>query len=231
VRPSDELNVLERVQSAGCDGFLGFYSTVASSGLVNLLGNCHSIEVQFFDHEQIERHLLESSNGHRLAERFFPLSTAPAHRAAELYIDMPPILCENCGNDLIKTPNGIWVLWHTVTEEHRSNIDMHFACKGICDRKVTEVVRARHSAKGFIYDGWDDISDLLIPTVYLTKVMATVNGLAAGEAYEVDALEKFKWLLCATFPYVARNLTTGQQKDLRRLQRIPSWLGGMGYET
>ncbi|MBV5261496.1 restriction endonuclease [Synechococcus moorigangaii CMS01] len=37
VVPKDEINILERVASKGCSGFLGLYSTLASSGLTEIL--------------------------------------------------------------------------------------------------------------------------------------------------------------------------------------------------
>jgi hypothetical protein len=234
VTPDLERNVIERVKSAGCHGFLGFYSTLPSTGLRNLIGSLQDIEVKLLDHEQIERRLLETSKGRQLIRRFFPTSyNRLKPEPAKLFTEAQPILCENCGKDLFEPPSGIWVLWNTDSEDgkHAGHfVDMHFACKGSCDRKVEQQVRARHSAKGFINDGWDDIPDMLVPTVFITKVMALINGFAQGATYEPHALEKLKGLLLAAFPHVSRILTPEDQQTIQRLQRIPSYLGGMGYE-
>ena len=152
---------------------------------------------------------------------------------AKLYTQGRPISCDNCGRDLFNPPSGIWVLWHThsqTDEEADHFVDMHFACKGMCDRKVEREVRMRHSAEGFVYDGWDDLPDMLVPTVFIKKVMAFINGLAQGETYEPAVLDKLKRLLLAAFPHVSRNLTPEEQQTVERLQSIPSYLGGMGYE-
>ena len=231
VTPSDERNVLERVHAASCNGFLGFYSTIPSTGLAELLGRLTSIEVRFLDREQIEGHLLESSKGQKLIERYFPISAATRRRGpAKLYSDIEPIECENCGTDLLEPPSGIWVIWHRKRNGPDHYVDLHFACKGNCDARIEKKVRARHSREGFIYDGWDDIPDFLIPTVYIKKVMAILNGFARGESYETEPFQKLKRILLATYPYVARDLTPMLKKEMKRLQTIPSWLGGMGYE-
>ena len=60
VRPDDERNVFERVNAAGCGAFLGFYSTLPSSGLSELLHRQSIVQVKILDHEEIERHLLNS---------------------------------------------------------------------------------------------------------------------------------------------------------------------------
>jgi hypothetical protein len=127
-------------------------------------------------------------------------------------------------------PSGIWVLWHASREtvEGHSYVDFHFACKGECDRMMEARIRARHAARGRVYSGWDDIPDLTIPTVFIKKVMAVINGLAGGDQYESEALDKLKTLLLSTFPSVSRHLTDEDQDKIRWLQRIPSYLGGMG---
>lgn len=58
VTPSDETNIRERVDALGADGFLGFYSTLPSSGLNGLLvGLQNHIRVDHFDSAAIERYL------------------------------------------------------------------------------------------------------------------------------------------------------------------------------
>jgi hypothetical protein len=234
VTPDLERNVTERVRSAGCHGFLGFYSTLPSTGLRSLIGSLPDLDVKLLDHEQIERRLLETAKGRYVIQRFFPASyNRLKPEPAQLYTPAQPIRCENCGKDLFDPPSGIWVLWHADSEEEKEAdqfVDMHFACKGACNKKVEREVRMRHSARGFIYEGWDDIPDMLVPTVFIKKVMAFINGFAQGETYEPEALDKVKRLLLAAFPHVSRNLTPDEQQTLERLQRIPSYLGGMGND-
>lgn len=75
VTPSIETNIRDRVESNNCTGFIGFYSTISSSGLSNnLTGLKNKIETQQYDSEKIEKKLLSTKLGVELAERFFPLS-------------------------------------------------------------------------------------------------------------------------------------------------------------
>lgn len=75
VKPTDDPNIRDRVEANQCDGFIGFYSTIPSSGLNNIiLGLNKKIETQIFDKEKIEGHLLKTPKGVNLAKRYFPLS-------------------------------------------------------------------------------------------------------------------------------------------------------------
>jgi hypothetical protein len=231
VGSSDEVNIFERVRAASCDGFLGFYSTLPSSGLSELLHRQSAIAIKFLDHEEIERRLLASVEGRRLVARYFPDSSKRLKPTpAEIFDNGLPLECEYCGKNLLDPPSGIWVLWRSKLNEegwHRV-VDFHFACKGECDRIVEARVRKRHESLGFVYDGWDDIPDLMIPTVFIRKVMAVINGLVRGDQYEPEALDKLKTLLLAAFPFVARHLSDEDQEKIRHLQRIPSYFGGLG---
>jgi hypothetical protein len=235
VRPDDEKNVLERVGTTGCDGFLGFYSTLPSNGLSELLRGQSTIEVKLFDHEEIERCLLASPKGRQLVERYFPSSAKQLkHTPAKVFGDEAArIECDYCGKNLLEPPSGIWVIWKaygegdTGTRRHRY-VDFHFACKGECDRIMENRIKARYPPRGSVLDAWDDIPDLAVPTVFIWKVMALLNGLVAGDQYEPEVFEKVKHLMLATFPLVSRHLNDEDQQQLDRLMRIPSWVGGMG---
>jgi Restriction endonuclease len=228
VRPDDEKNVLERVKAARCDGFLGFYSTLPSNGLSELLKK-QSIPVKLFDHEEIERHLLASPPGRRLIERYFPTSAAKLRpKPAQIFDEPIPINCDHCGKNLLEPPSGIWVMWEAYDESDREKrsskyVDFHFACKGKCDRVLASQTRARHAARGSVLDGWDDIPDMTIPTIFIRKVMALMNGLAAGDQYEPAVFDRVKSLLLATFPHISRQLNDKDREEVRRLMSIPPW--------
>jgi len=233
VAPDHEKNVTERVNAAGCDGFLGFYSTLPSSGLSEMLHRQAAVQVKFFDREEIERHLLASPKGRALIQRYFPISAKKLeHTPAKLFEDPVPILCDYCGKNLLDPPSGVWVLWHSAPDPagqaKKSFVDVHFACKGECDRILQIQVKSRHAPSGRIYDGWDDVPDMVIPTVFISKVMAFLNGLFDGDRYEPEAFDKVKVLFLATFPLVSRHLNDKDREVLDRLRKIPSFMGGMG---
>jgi hypothetical protein len=232
----DESNILDRVLAAGCKGFLGFYSTLPSSGLTTLLNQLqqqNKIETQVFDHEAIERIALSTPAGRHLAERYFPESAKKMKPVpAKLYEEMPEIRCENCGKNLLDPPSGIFVLWNADRQSHSGfspdhYLEMHFSCKGDCDEEVSRKIRARHRPR-LVLDGWDDIPDMCTPVVFITKVMAVLNGLNAAERYEPEAFQKLKHLFIATFPHVSRHMNDADKDLIKRLLQIPSYVGGMG---
>jgi hypothetical protein len=73
----DEINVLDRLSSNKCDGFIGFYSTIASSGLTQKmkgLSEDRCKEFQIFHHGNIEEILFRSLEGLQVARRYLPKS-------------------------------------------------------------------------------------------------------------------------------------------------------------
>lgn len=73
----DEINVSDRLSSNKCDGFIGFYSTIASSGLTQKLKGLSEDkhkEFQIFHRGNIEEILFRSLEGLQVARRYFPKS-------------------------------------------------------------------------------------------------------------------------------------------------------------
>ena len=74
VRPEDEINIIERVERHSCQGFLGFYSTLPSSGLNDLInGISNKIENEIFDREKIESIIIDKKL-ENIFSRYFPTS-------------------------------------------------------------------------------------------------------------------------------------------------------------
>jgi hypothetical protein len=61
-------------------------------------------------------------------------------------------------------------------------------------------------------------------------MMAHLNGLHNGDRWSSSAFEKFKMLTSAAYPHIARHVTTAEADRIKGLMRIPSYLGGLGYE-
>lgn len=234
VSPDDEPDIHDRVRTHGCNGFLGFYSTVPSSGLaakINASGL--PFEVQVFDAENIERQLLSSSQGTGIAKRFFPVSLdkwRKEHPApAKLFSEEPELSCAYCGKNLLEpAPHGIVVLWTTTARNDKGVKErtelVYWCCKGKCDA----VLNRKHYRKGII-DGWEDIPDLIIPLTYIRWVMTIFNEFHRGMSYSDEALENMKTLLLNIFPLIARDMTADEKERIRGLSMIPSYLGGWGY--
>lgn len=73
----DEINVSDRIKSNRCDGFIGFYSTIASSGLTQKLERLSENdrkEFKIFHRGNIEEILFKVPEGLQIARRYFSKS-------------------------------------------------------------------------------------------------------------------------------------------------------------
>jgi hypothetical protein len=211
VNPADETNINDRLATHGCAAFLGFYSTIPSSGLsatINALS-----ESQVYDRERIERYLLRSSEGLEIVRRFFPASykkwRSDPNRAADVMFKAPDLVCMHSGaNLLVPEPRGIVVLVTdpSKTEYETFVVDVYWCLKGEPDR----ILEHRALAKGF-YTQWEDIPDIIIPRFYLKWCLSLANQLRGGWGYSDEAFEKIKRFLIALYPYAARDVSDAER--------------------
>lgn len=150
VKEEDEPNILERVKSFKCDGFIGFYSTVPSSGLNTRLTQLKEAgdirDYRVFDYKLIENHLITIGYS-ELLMRYFPLSyktVKPLHLVFHEYVKLE---CKNCKTDLLKriyedTFTGLIAFVFEFEKDTDANgnedytqriEDIYWACKGDCD--------------------------------------------------------------------------------------------------
>jgi hypothetical protein len=234
----DELNILERTKANQGDGFLGFFSTLPSSGLQTRLTELKGqIETDWFDHEKIESRLLRSSSGIDLARRYFAKSIRTWEienpRPAALFEGSEPLKCEYCGKVLLD-PKGqfpsnrrsIISFWRKKdpSDEYSQEttvVDMYWSCKGHCDNEL----EAQRYAQGLLFDGWEDITDVCIPLVYLRWIMTSINNARDGN-FSAEALEKLKTFMIAVFHFVSRTPTKQERDTVRRLMELPPFFGG-----
>ncbi|TRO40496.1 hypothetical protein EQ832_06780 [Pseudomonas sp. ALS1131] len=237
VNPVDDANIRDRVEANECQGFIGFYSTIASAGLAgNLKGLKGKIEYQIFDREKIEGQLLHSARGLEIAERFFPkfLSAWKTEnpQPAKIFAEKPSLQCKVCHKELLEQEDhGIITIWQKMSR-HRINDAKHFehvfwVCRGRCDDVLTQYMRQKDET---LIDGWEDISDVLMPTIFIKWIMTIMNGLRSGETYSYEAYESMKDFLLQIFPYTCRHLTEKEKERIKSLTEIPAYLGGLGYE-
>ena len=72
VSPKVEFNIIDRVISNKCDGFIGFYSGITTSGLSNIINGIKTnICIEIFDHKRIERELVNNINLNSVFQSFF----------------------------------------------------------------------------------------------------------------------------------------------------------------
>lgn len=217
---SDEPSILERVRSKACQGFMGFYSTLPSSALATRLCELgKEIEVQWFDREKIESQLVNSPSGIRLARRYFPKSIrvwqVEHPKPAKLGLEPDNLLCEFCKKDLLREmqkkgpARSLVTFWKAPSSRSAHIDDLLWACKGNCDFSLA----AERQQRGWKYRGWADLSDYCIPAHFLRTVMILANKLYRQEV-ATGAFEKFKTLLFATFPFIARDITSAEKEEL-----------------
>jgi hypothetical protein len=233
VKPSVESNIRDRVESNRCSGFIGFYSTLPSSGLAaNITGITNQIETQVFDKEKIESKLLGSSKGVELATRFFPESIKRWKLENPTPVDIfdftPKLECDYCHKNLLEPrPSGIIILWQTYRKDYEKEAKyyehIYWCCKGHCDQKLSFPLKGRQ-----LIDGWKDIPDIIIPHIFIQWIIISLNELKNGTQYSGQAFEKFKEFLLNIYPFVVRHLTTKEKERLKSLFEIPSYLGGLG---
>jgi hypothetical protein len=233
---NDEIDIPGRVAANSCQGFIGFYSTLPSSGLTaQLEGLKDRLEYQIYDREKIEQNLLNSSKGISLSKRYFSESTkkwlSNKPKPEKFYWEFPRLACDYCGKDLLEPKrSGIVVMWEKIYD-HRENYDIHeyvdiyCSCKGHCDR----VLKANHYSKyEHVIDAWEDIPDIAIPTVYFKWVNSIFIELYHKAKYSESAFKKIREIMLAIFPYISRELTEKEKDTVKSLTGIPSFLGGLG---
>jgi hypothetical protein len=234
VTPRDEANIRDRIDDNQCKAFIGFYSTLASSGLGRTFEAMRpKYEVQVFDNEKIEKNLLSSSQGLQIAERYFPKSCSDWKvenpTPAKVFSQEPELRCEYCGKDLLKPKShGIIVFWDKRREDYENEKeqieDIYWCCKGHCDSVLSVSRRERQ-----LEDSWEDIPDVMIPVVFARWIFTPMNRIYSGTKYSEQAFAKLKEFISNIYPFVAREATSSEKERVKSLMQIPAFLGGLGY--
>jgi len=223
----DERNIRERMESFGATGFLGFYSTLASSGLNNRLRQLHDegkiTDYRIYDHKLIENHLITVGFS-KLMFRYFPESyrnIKPLHRITDQY---EPLTCDKCGKDLLEemfkkpySANMVQVC-RTDPETGRDAIeDVYVACKGECDKSFDSLAFSQG-----LRTEWKDLGDMVIPIEFLRWMLATMNRIRDGEDRYTDrAYKKEKHILIAIAQRVMRFTTERERERFKQLMSLP----------
>ena len=101
---SDEQSILDRIRHHKADGFIGFYSTVASSSLIDRLHQLvienHIDNYEILDVQKITAKFFDAGMS-KIAFRYFPKSY-PKLRPIQSYLsEYVPLVCEICGIDIL----------------------------------------------------------------------------------------------------------------------------------
>ena len=234
VNESDEPNIIDRLSQHKADGFLGIYSTIASSGLSNrLVALTESEQKPFecFDWKRIEARLLRGEHDN-LFKRYFPESyaawnssvAAEAHIPSLIATVKHPLLCHACGRDLLDESkrdykgNILYEYYYSGDERVYSHV--YAACKQPCTGALDDRFRGTNH-----YTNWNDISDLLIPSEYLRNIIAMLNSLYDPEkwsrTFTKTAFDDYKDIMVRLGQYVFRLPSEEQTERKNRLDELP----------
>lgn len=227
VNETDEQNITDRLSQHKAQGFIGFYSTLPSSGLNNRLDSFKSnYKVEIFNHERIEGLLIKHKRND-LIERFFPNSYKEALKQKQknepslIFGEYEPLFCEYCGKDLLKEhlrdyKANIVFIENLETGEF---VDVYACCKGHCDRALIKERRL----EGCV-DQWEDLSDWIIPTKYISQLMAILNQSYSGKGkYSKEVFEKTKRIILKMGQFAFRDLDDKDRYRLNKLSQLPEW--------
>lgn len=70
----------------------------------------------------------------------------------------------------------------------------------------------------------------MMPTVFIKWVISILNELHRGTIYSDEAFDQLKEFLLNVYPFACRHLTDKEKERVQSLMRIPSYLGGLGYD-
>lgn len=228
VNESDEQNILERVKSFKADGFIGFYSTIASSNLnkrlYDLRENKEIKDYKVFDHKLIENYLIRIGFS-KLLMRYLPdnyKKIKPLHLIIDEYL---PLECSVCGKDLLPDlynnqygSNIVFVKKiernEDFTIEKTTYEDVYWACKGECDRELEK----RYVVGSGCTSSWEDIGDMIKPTVYLRYIFSIMNTYKNKSNIITEvADEKIKYFFTALGQKVLREMTEKERDRVKDL--------------
>ncbi|MBW1671542.1 MAG: restriction endonuclease [Deltaproteobacteria bacterium] len=227
ITEKDETNIVKRVSSFKADGFIGFYSSIASSGLTNRLNalrNENKIrDYSIFDRKLIENLLVTVGYSHLLM-RYFPKSyrlVKPLHLVADEY---QPLNCKVCHKDILMalfepgySANIVQIYKGNQGKDIRKIQDVYCACAYKRDAQIEDSL----SNAGLV-SGEVSIADLAIPIEFLRYVLATMNRIRDGkDIYTDEAFKKQKTILSAIAQKVLRATTEEEQARFKELTSLP----------
>lgn len=180
VGTADEINITDRLEQHAANGFIGFYSTMASAALVTRLKELRDqrkIEsYEIYDGTRIENGFHDAGLSGVLLQHLPQSHTLlrPIHPLLGRYQPLP---CDVCGKDLLKASvteaNSANIIFATNMGTDASVVEsIHFVCKGACDKRMDGIVNRRG-----LGSAWDDISDYCNPLIFIRRITGYTNQM------------------------------------------------------
>lgn len=131
-----------------------------------------------------------------------------------IFSDDPVLSCECCGKNLLQSQEGNFIVLKNQSDNKFARIK--YACK-----EHDETVTKQALSEGLGDAGWDDIDDLLIPVVWVKKLMAFMNELYdSRDKITEEYFDNVKKMFLNTFPYVSRDMTKEEWMRFGNLMKI-----------
>ena len=225
VGPNDEKDILDRVKQHKSDGFFGFYSTLASTGLLNRLEALKAsgdiADYLVFDHRIVEGYFARDGMS-KVAMQHFPKGYSTLRPIQTIFSDYEPLNCEVCDRDVLlasftKRYSAIIVHAQKMGEQYPAPIEsVYVCCKGDCDDRL----QTRLATQGYT-TAWEDIGDLLNPLFFIKNMMTYMNQLYAGDCkYSKEAHDAIKHIFLCLAQRTLRELSLEDKKRVSDLAMI-----------
>lgn len=225
VTEDSEINIRERVEHYNCDGFIGFYSTITSSGLNQRLSGLKDVDkikdYRVFDSKLIENYLITSGYSNLLM-RYFPKSFVNIKPIQAISNEYFPLRCRYCEKDILvemfKSKKQFNIIWATdYNEGVRYFYELAVVCSGECDHVVQSALERRYNC----ITAWQSINDLTIPLSYIRYIQLTYDELYSGRRkYSALMLKQEKEFIFLLGQKVVRQTTEDERQRLSTLQEF-----------
>lgn len=220
---SDEVSITDRLRQHHADGFVGFYSTLASSSLVEKLKSLEkSKEIRAFeiyDGKKIEAQFMNLGFT-KLSLRYFPESYGKMRPIQRIFEDYIGLECEVCGRDILKDlrpeSNDVIVAWSYGRGDSNLMLHSHLVCKGPCDHELREFLRRQD--KGTL---WNDLGNGHNPYVFYRSIIEYMNILhSQSPRFSDEAHGEMKRIFHAIAQRTLREITDAEAGRLFRPPRF-----------
>lgn len=183
---SDEVNIVDRLKQHRADGFIGFYSTVASASLVTKLkdfrsdGSINAFEI--YDRTRIESGFHDVGLSGVLLQHL-PISHTSLRPIHPLLGKYEPLPCEICRRDLLKsslTGDTMGnIVFATRSDGNNASVveSVHLVCKAACDLTLQDTL-----GRIGLVTAWDDIFDYTNPLIFMRRMTGYINQMRTRPA-------------------------------------------------
>lgn len=173
---NQEIDITDRCKRNDAKGFIGFYSTMASAGLIDRLKDLRAkneIEAfEIFDHRRIEARVVAAGMT-KLVLRYTPKSYGKLRPIQNFFGKYTSVNCPICGKDVLASsvtkPFEANVIW-AFSDSGDTCEEVHVVCKVSCDEKMSQRLQKKNYTTG-----WEDVEDFCNPIIYLKKTMEYMN--------------------------------------------------------